>query len=191
MSDAASTWRAFFPDPVPSGAEVVVSRERIRARLDVLAGEITSAYAGRELTVLGVMNGALLFMADLVRRLRIPLRIATIRAASYVGRSPGPLTLSADLDAELADRHVLIVDDILDSGATLSAVRERIDGCGPAGSRICVLLRKQVERTCPVEADWVGFDIPDAFVVGYGLDLDGSLRNLPDILRLDPEDAER
>ena len=142
--------------------------------------------AGGELTVVAVLNGALVFSADLVRHLDLPLRIETVRARSYRGdaTTPGDLRVRMDDVGALAGRHVLLVDDILDTGRTMERLRAEIRAQGPASVRIAVLLDKPDRRAVDVEADYVGFEIPDVFVVGYGLDHDERYRNLPDIHEL-------
>lgn len=183
-------------DPTPSAkapaapevAATIVSRRQIERRLDELAGEIAAACAGCELTVVGILDGALIFLADLVRRLDMDLRIITLPVRSYSGNGqmPGGPVISGVLP-RLDGRHVLVVDDILDTGATLCAVLEQVRLLNPASCRCCVLLRKhrpgQGHAPAP-KVDFAGFDIEDRFVVGYGLDLDGKYRNLPDIVVL-------
>lgn len=171
---------------------VVVPRERIADRVAELGGQITADYQGRDLTILAVMNGAAVFLADLIRRLTLPMKLETTTARSYRGRSltPGGLSV-ADLQPEaFAGRHVLVVDDILDTGQTLRAMLDQLAGFAPASTGVCVLLRKQrptLQRA--VDVQYVGFDIPDEFVVGYGLDYDDLHRNLPDLCVVAP-DAE-
>ncbi|MBS3734366.1 MAG: hypoxanthine phosphoribosyltransferase [Phycisphaerae bacterium] len=164
--------------------DTLVSREQITQRLAQLSDELTAHYQAAEVTLLVVLTGALVFVADLIRRLELPLRIAVAQVSSYPGRSTrsqGP-TVTLPGPADLTGRRVLVADDILDSGATLAAIRQRIDKADPAEVRTCVLLRKRRADGPPlVQADHVGFDIPDVFVVGYGLDHNNLYRNLPDI----------
>jgi hypoxanthine phosphoribosyltransferase len=172
----------------PEGAAVIVSRRQIQRRLDELAGEIAAVYAGCELTVVGILDGALVFLADLVRRLDIDLRIITLSVRSYSGNGllPGGPVISGVLP-RLEGRHVLVVDDILDTGSTLSAVLAQVGLLNPASCRCCVLLRKHRRAQGPASApkvEFAGFDIEDRFVVGYGLDFDGKYRNLSDIVVL-------
>jgi hypoxanthine phosphoribosyltransferase len=179
------------PSPdMPDLSAVIVSRGQIQRRVDELAGEIAAALDGRPLTLIGVMDGALIFLADLIRRLTMPIHLLTVGARSYSGRNrtPGDVRFIHPLPTPLADRHVLIVDDILDSGATLAAVSREVAAHAPASCHSCVLLRKRRSQALPppaAEADFVGFDIPDKFVVGYGLDYNGLWRNLPDVLALE------
>ncbi len=174
--------------PCPEIAAVIVPAASIRRRVAELAEEITQAAGPAELTVLGVLEGAIFFLADLLRRLPMPVRVLTVGVRSYPGRAttPAQIEFSHRITESLRGRDVLIVDDILDSGATLAAVRDEVSSHGPSSCRICVLLRKQRPRAGSAggEADYVGFDIPNVFVVGYGLDFDGRFRNLPDIVAL-------
>ena len=159
---------------------ILYHESTILSRLDELAHQITWDYRDRELTVVAVLNGSLMFMGDLLRRIPLPLAIDCLSVASYVGdKSSGVVTFDQLSMPDIAGRHVLILDDILDSGQTLHAVRERLLGENPRSVKICVLLRKDVTRAKPVEADYVGFEIADEFVVGYGLDFMERYRNLP------------
>lgn len=161
-------------------ARVLYDEPAIFARLDALAAEITRDYEGRELTVVAVLNGSFMFLADLLRRMPLPLRVDCLRVASYHGgvESSGQVTFEAGTLPDVRGRHVLILDDILDSGRTLDAIQSRLASEGPLSLRTCVLLRKQRQRARPVDADYVGFDIADEFVVGYGLDFQEKYRNL-------------
>lgn len=161
----------------------------ILSRLDAMARDIMRDYRGRELTVVAILQGGLILMADLLRRVQLPLQIESLSVSSYHGgtESSGTVTFNQNRLPDLNGRHVILLDDILDSGRTLHAIRERLDAeCRPASVRICVLLRKRKQRACAVEADYVGFDIDDEFVVGYGLDYQGRYRNLPYIGVLKP-----
>ncbi len=153
----------------------------ILSRLDQLAAEISQEYRERELTVIAVLNGSLMFMADLLRRIPLPLKLDCLSVASYHGKSEtsGEVVFKQIALPDVTDRHLLILDDILDSGHTLHAIRERLGSGGALSIRTCVLLRKNVARDRPVDADYVAFDIPDEFVVGYGLDYNENYRNLP------------
>lgn len=161
----------------------------IHRRLGEMAAQITSDYHGQALTVLAVMNGALLFAADLLRRVTLPLQLECLRAASYHGatESSGTVEFPDGFWPELRGRHVLVVDDILDTGLTLHALSRRIRHASPASVATCVLLRKSKPRTVEVEATYVGFEIQDQFVVGYGLDFRGHYRHLPFIATLRQE----
>lgn len=160
---------------------VLLDETTIHARIKTLAAEITEDYRGRDLTVVAILNGSIIFSADLLRRIPLPLKIDGWRASSYAGtESTGQITIGQASVAELRGRHILLLDDILDTGLTLSAVKAHLVSTSEALSvKTCVLLRKDVPREHAVEADYVGFDIPNEFVVGYGLDYNEKYRNLP------------
>ena len=156
--------------------------QTILRRLDELAAQITADYEGRELTVLAILNGSIFFMADLLRRIQLPLRLACLSASSYHGgtESTGTVTFDPGTLPDLEGRHVLILDDILDTGLTLRAISERLRvETNAASIRVCVLLQKHKTRPCGISADYTGFEISDEFVVGYGLDYREHYRNLP------------
>ena len=168
-------------------SDVLIPRERIVSRLDELAAEIAACYAGKELTALAVMTGAMVFLSDLIRRLPLRVRLDVVRASSYPSRAQRSESVSVigPVAFDLAGRDVLIVDDILDSGKTLRAIASCAAGARAASVRTCVLLRKRRDDLAErPRADFVGFDIDDHFVVGYGLDHDNLYRNLPDICLL-------
>ncbi len=168
---------------------ILYREEEIAARLDQIAAAITRDYQGKDLTVLAILNGSLIFMADLLRRIPLPLRLDCVRVQSYCGGTTSTGRVEFDRDAlpDLRERHVLLLDDILDSGRTLSVIIDAITrDCRPRSVRSCVLLRKRKDRAVPIEADYVGFDIEDEFVVGYGLDYQEQYRNLPLIGVLEP-----
>ena len=160
---------------------VLFDEATIQRRLDELAERITADYRGRELTVIALLNGSLILMADLLRRIPLPLKLDCFSVASYQGgtKSLGELVFRQVSLPDVAGRHILIVDDILDSGVTLAAVRKKLEAAGPLTVRICVLLAKKKERSPGVEPDYLGFEIADEFVVGYGLDYMERYRNLP------------
>ena len=156
--------------------------QTILRRLDELGEQITRDYEGRDLTVIAVLNGSILFVADLMRRIQLPLRLDCISVSSYHGgtESSGSVTFDQTSLPDVSGRHVLILDDILDTGRTLHAIRRRLhDEAAAMSVRICVLLRKEKVRAEELDADYVGFDIGDEFVVGYGLDYREQYRNLP------------
>jgi hypoxanthine phosphoribosyltransferase len=163
--------------------EILISEKRIQVRVEELARQISKDYAGSEVTIIGVLTGCLMFLADLVRRLDLPLRIAWIQASSYRGPTiaPGSLHVEPDLIPDVRVRHVLLVDDILDTGQTLSCLIGHLQSLELLSLRVAVLLRKEGRQKVPVHLDYCGFAIPDAFVVGYGLDYNDEYRNLPHI----------
>ena len=163
---------------------ILISAEAIATRLDALAAEITAFYQDKPLTVLAILNGSLPFAADLLRRIPLPLQLECLSVASYHGEmeTSGTVSFLQNALPEVANRHVLILDDILDTGCTLHAVRHRLLAeAAPLSVRMAVLLRKKKLRSKPLDADYVGFDIGDEFVVGYGLDYQGHYRNLPEV----------
>jgi hypoxanthine phosphoribosyltransferase len=169
---------------------VLFDEAAIAARLDALAAEITDFYTGKPLTVVAVLNGSILFAADLLRHITLPLRLECISVASYHGgtESSGVVTFLQNKLPDVANRHVLLLDDILDTGRTLHAIRHRLmQEAAPLSIRIAALLRKEKKRAEALDADYVGFDIGDEFVIGYGLDYQGHYRNLPCIGVLKPE----
>ena len=160
---------------------VLFDEQTILRRLDELAAEITGQYRNRELTVIAVLNGSLIFMADLLRRIPLPLKLDCLSVASYHGgtTTTGEVVFKQLALPDVTGRHILILDDILDSGLTLAAIRDKLTTEQPLSVKVCVLLRKLKARLRPVEADYVGFNIGDEFVVGYGLDYLERYRNLP------------
>ena len=161
---------------------VLISGEEIAARVRVLGEDITRHYAGRRPVFLGVMNGALFFMTDLVRSVDLETEISCVRLASYAGAaSTGQVSGLDGLQDSVRGREVLVVDDILDTGLTLATLAARLRELGAHGVKICVLLEKRREHAVSIRPDWVGFAIEDAFVVGYGLDYNGRYRGLPGI----------
>jgi hypoxanthine phosphoribosyltransferase len=167
---------------------VLLTEAQISARIAELAAEIEAKEPCRDLTMLVLLHGSLLFAADLMRALTLPLYLESFRVASYHGgtSSSGQLTMNPESLANLRGRHVLVVDDILDTGLTLAALQERLKSEGAATIRSGVLLQKRRERTAAVTVDYVGFEIEDEFVVGYGMDYQGRFRNLPCIGILKP-----
>src|SRR3954465_7011300 len=151
---------------------VLFDEATIHRRLDELAARIAADYGDRELTVVAILNGSVILMADLLRRIPLPLKLDCLSVASYHGgtKTTGELLFRQVSLPDIAGRHVLILDDILDSGVTLATIREKLETANPQSVRICVLLEKKRERLRAVEPDYVGFQIEDEFVVGYGLD---------------------
>ena len=159
---------------------VLFEEAAILRRLDEIAAQISKDYRNRELTVIAVLNGSLMFMADLLRRIPLPLKLDCLSVASYHGRSEtSGEVIFKQVAPDVTDRHVLLLDDILDSGHTLAAIREKLEAAKPRSIRSCVLLSKKKPRARLVNADYVGFEIEDEFVVGYGLDFMERYRNLP------------
>ncbi len=160
---------------------VLVSEEQIRGRLAELAAEIDRDYEGRDLLLVGVLKGAVMIMADLARALHAPAEMDWMAVSSYGSgtRSSGVVRILKDLDRDIGDRDVLVVEDIVDSGLTLSWLVENLRARNPASIEVCTLLRKPDAARIDVPVRYVGFDIPNEFVIGYGLDYAERYRNLP------------
>jgi hypoxanthine phosphoribosyltransferase len=161
--------------------EVLIDEERLTARIAELGEEVSADYAGRDLLLIGVLKGAVFFMADLMRKLTVPCEIDFMAVASYGAGtdSSGVVRILKDLDINIEDRHVLIVEDIIDSGLTLSYLVRNLEAREPASLEVCALLTKPDRREIDVPVRYVGFEIPNRFVVGYGLDFAERYRNLP------------
>lgn len=178
---------------------ILISRQQIAARIHEMAAEITADHSppampdGDEITIVPILTGAMIFTCDLIREIPIAMRIGLLTVSSYPGssvRSQGAQMLSQQL-GDVRGRHVLLLDDILDSGGTLKLVVPVLRDLGALSVKTCVLLRKNRPEAREVQADYVGFDIPDEFVVGYGLDYNNYYRNLPDIVTLNSDAIER
>lgn len=170
--------------------KTLLSADQLSQGVAELGDKINSHYGTAPLTVVGVMTGALVLMADLIRQLQMPVRIGLVQASSYRHQtSPGELTYSDSMLLDVADRHVLVIDDIFDTGQTLIEVLRRLQPLGATSVRSAVLLRKAHARRCvELQPDFIAFEIPDEFVVGYGLDYRDLYRNLPSLMALEPED---
>ena len=168
--------------------EVLFTQDQIHARLAELCRQIEADYAGRDLLIVGVLKGAVMVMADLARELRRDVEMDWMATSSYgtSTESSGVVRIVKDLDTDIAGRHVLIVEDIVDSGLTLSWLRTNLESRNPASLEVCALLRKPEAARVDIEARYVGFDIPNEFVVGYGLDYAERYRNLRSIAVLAP-----
>ena len=174
-------------------AEVLLSEDQIRAKVTELGKRISADYAGRELTLVSVLKGSLPFMADLMRQIDLPLRIDLMEGSSYGGtatESSGLVRILKDLSAPIDDRDVLLVEDIIDTGLTLNYLIRYLRGKNPRSIKVCSLLDKPARRLVEIPIDYVGFEIPDAFVVGYGLDFGEVYRNLRFVGVLRPEAYE-
>jgi hypoxanthine phosphoribosyltransferase len=168
---------------------VLIDEEALQRRVAELGQEIGAFYGDKRPLLIGVLTGGFVFMADLARRMEIPLTIEFMAVSSYgnATSTSGVVRILKDLDQPIEGRHVLLVEDIIDSGLTLNYLREVLRGRNPADIRLVALLKKRRERQAPVDVDWVGFEIPDEFVLGYGLDGAGKFRNLPFIAVGGPE----
>ena len=166
---------------------MLITEGQIARRIRVMAREIERDFRGREMVVVSLLNGTVMFLADLVRHLSLPLRLDFMGVSSYgAGTESGDLVFTKELRLDVRGRDVLLVDDILDTGKTMSRVLPKIRVLKPRRIKICVLLDKPSRRTEDIEADYVGFQIPDFFVIGYGLDFAERYRNLPFVGVLHP-----
>lgn len=167
---------------------VLITDRQIARRLRAMSDEIERDFRGREMVVVSLLNGTVMFLADLIRHLSLPLRLDFIGVSSYgAGTVPGELVFTKELRLDVRGRDVLLVDDILDTGRTMKRVLARLRQLKPRRVKICVLLDKPARRVERVRADYIGFAIPDLFVVGYGLDYAERYRNLPFVGVLRPE----
>src|SRR5450830_1218502 len=181
------------PDLTADVSEILLSEEQIRAKVAELGKRISADYAGRELTLVSVLKGSLPFMADLMRQIDLPLRIDLMEVSSYGGtatESSGLVRILKDLSAPIDGRDVLLVEDIIDTGLTLNYLIRYLKGKNPRSIKVCSLLDKPARRLVEIPIDYVGFEIPDAFVVGYGLDFSEVYRNLRFVGVLRPEAYE-
>ena len=170
--------------------KILLTDQHLRDGVRRLAGEISTFYAGRQLTIVGILTGSVVLLADLIRLLDFPLRVGVIQARSYRGANTkrGELLINSDLMPDIAGRDVLLVDDIFDTGHTLVEVVSRLNNLGPKSIRSLGLLRKEGRQEVDLRPDFVGFDIPNEFVVGYGLDFEDMYRNLTYLAALEEED---
>ncbi len=167
---------------------ILITDEQLALRVKTLAREIERDFSGRETVVVSLLNGTVMFLADLIRHLNLPLRLDFIGVSSYgTGTESGELVFTKELRLDVRGRDVLLVDDILDTGKTMSRVLPKIRALKPRRIKICVLLDKPSRRVEKVKADYVGFEIPDFFAVGYGLDFAERYRNLPFVGVLHPQ----
>ena len=169
---------------------ILLSEQELGDGVRRLATEISACYKDRPLTIVGVLTGSVVLLADLIRLINLPLRMGVIQASSYRGATTerGQLLINADLMPDIEGRDVLLVDDIFDTGHTLVEVLAKMSELQPKSIRSLVLLRKEGRQEVDIEPDFVGFRIPNAFVVGYGLDFEDAYRNLPYLAALEDED---
>ena len=165
----------------------ILSPQAIQDRIRELGRQITEDYQGRQIVVVGILNGAFIFLADLVRAIDLPLQVDFVRLVSYAGsESTGQVTITKDVELVLKDKDVLVVEDIVDTGYTLEYLKEVLKLHRPASVKICCLIDKKERRKVPIEVEYSGFDIPRGFLVGYGLDYEEDYRYLPGIFHLSP-----
>ena len=168
--------------------QILFTPEEIKARVKEIGAQLTQEYQGKRPLLLCIMKGSLIFTADLMREIDLPCTLESITLSSYraMATRPGEITMTDPFEVDISDRDVIVIEDILDTGKTLSFVMKLLKEQAPASLKLVVLLDKPERREAPVEADIVGFTIPDAFVVGYGLDYNQEYRNLPCIGVLHP-----
>jgi hypoxanthine phosphoribosyltransferase len=173
----------------PHKLHTLISRGEIEATVKRLAAQISADYRGKELLVIGVLKGSFMFLADLVRGLDLPLELDFVRLSSYgSGReSPGKVKVVQGLRSPVRGKHVLVVEDVIDSGITVNFLISYLKKKRPASLRLCALTDKPSRRRVPVNIDYIGREVPDKFIVGYGLDCDEKYRNLPDICYIEEE----
>ena len=169
--------------------KTLLTEDELQAGVARIAVEITAAYGARPLTIVGVLTGSIVLLADLIRQLDMPLRVGVLQASSYRrGTTRGELTINAEMMLDVAGRDVLIVDDIFDTGHTIVEVVARLQELAPTSIKTAVLLRKQGRQEVDFSPEFVAFDIPDEFVVGYGLDYQDQYRHLRYLAVLEPDD---
>jgi len=166
------------------------TREEIQRKIQELGSRISTEYAEKDLLVVGVLKGALFFMSDLLRSLRISVRMDFIHCTSSSSKGGSPVTMLADMKEDIRGKHVLLVEDIMDSGVTVDHIKKMLLDRGPESLKVCVLLDKPDRRKVQIEADYAGFRIPNKYVVGYGLDYKDRYRNLPYIAVMPHDERE-
>lgn len=171
---------------------VLITEEEIRGRVSQLARKVSSDYRGRSATFVGILKGAFVFLSDLVREVDFSVEVDFLGLSSYRGTARGESRFTRELSTDLGGKDVLLVEGIVDTGLTLSGILDSLKGRRPASIKVCALLDKTQRRKVEVKLDYVGFEIPDLFVVGYGLDFEEDYRNLPHIAVFEPrESSER
>ncbi len=172
-----------MPDLVP-----VLRKDEIQRIVGEMGQKISSDYQGRELILIGILNGAFIFLSDLIRQLTIPVKVDFIRAASYGSdtSTSGKIQLTKGIEIDIRDKDVMVVEDIVDTGLTLNHILDYVKSLGPHSVRVCALLDKTERRQTSIALDYAGFKVPEGFLVGYGLDYAEDYRNLPAIYHLQP-----
>ncbi len=173
----------------PDAESIIISEEEIKKRVRELGEQISADYAGREILVVSVLKGSVLFMADLIRNITVPTRIDFVLLSSYGSgtESSGNVVIEKDLQESVKDRDVLVVEDIVDTGHTLAFLKQYLLDKGCKSIRVCVLTNKPARRVTEVDIDYKGFEIPDKYVAGYGMDYNNQYRNIPYIFAVKPE----
>lgn len=169
--------------------DIMFTQEQVRAKIEKLGQQIEQDYQGKDLLIVGILKGAFIFMADLVRAIDLPLQLDFMDVCSYGAStvSSGEVRIVKDLDFSIKDKHVLVVEDIVDTGLTLKYIKDILQKRDPQSVKLCCLLDKPSRRRADIAIDYKGFDIPDEFIVGYGLDYAEMYRNYPAVCILKPE----
>jgi hypoxanthine phosphoribosyltransferase len=177
----------FLMDALPK--EILFSQDEIQKKVKDIAARISHDYAGRELIVIGILKGAFIFMADLIRAMSIPCKVDFVRVASYGAgsESSGKVVMTKDIETSIKNKDILVVEDIVDTGLTLTYLVEWLKERNPRSLKVCAFLDKRKRRKVPFEADYVGFTMDDGFVVGYGLDFNEQARFLPEVYIVKPD----
>jgi hypoxanthine phosphoribosyltransferase len=169
--------------------KTLISEQEVSDGVRRMAEQINVQYADKPLTIVGVLTGSVVLLADMIRQMTMPLRVGVVQASSYRGATTrGPLVINSDLMPNIANQHVLVVDDIFDTGHTMVELIELMKKLGPKSLQTAVLLKKTGQQEVDLQPDFVGFEIPNKFVVGYGLDYQDQYRNLPFVAALEPDD---
>lgn len=168
----------------------LLNEQQLNEGVQQLADSINAAYGDQPLTVIGVLTGSIVLLADVIRKLEMPLRVGVVQTSSYSGTERGALTINAEMMLDIANRDVLLVDDIFDTGHTLTEVIELMNELGPASVKSAVMLLKTGKQEVELRPDFVAFNIPDEFVVGYGLDYNDEYRNLPYLAAMEESDIQ-
>ncbi|MCX8126225.1 MAG: hypoxanthine phosphoribosyltransferase [Dehalococcoidia bacterium] len=175
----------------PHVIKPLISRGRIAATVRRLARQISTDYQGKDTVIVGILTGSFVFVSDLIRRLTVPVEVQFVQLSSYGSStcSSGKVTMKKGLDIPVSGRHVLVVEDIIDTGLTMSYVLDFLRRESPASLKVCALADKPSRRQTPLEIDYLGFSVPDVFIVGYGLDWGNKYRHLPEIYYIKFEDS--
>lgn len=171
--------------------KVLLDQQQLEQGVAKLAAQLNEKYRNRPLTVIGIMTGSIVLMADVIRKLEMPLRVGVVQTSSYSGTARGQLTINSEMMLDIAGRDVLLIDDIFDTGHTMTKVLELMNGFGPTSIASAVLLQKSDRQEVDLRPDYVAFEIPDEFVVGYGLDYNDEYRNLPYLAVLESTDIRQ
>ncbi len=168
--------------------KVLLDQQQLEQGVEKLAAQLNEKYLDRPLTVIGIMTGSIVLLADVIRKLEMPLRVGVVQTSSYSGTERGQLTINSEMMLDITDRDVLLIDDIFDTGHTMEKVTDLMSRFGPASIASAVLLQKSDRQEVKLRPDYVAFEIPDEFVVGYGLDFNDEYRNLPYLAVLEATD---